>query len=307
MNRAVIDVGTNSVKLLVARVSGSDVVPLHETSEQTRLGAGFYETLQLQPQAIQRTTAAVADFAQQARRWSPDRIRVIATSAARDATNSSVLADAIRSASGLELEIISGNQEADWVFAGVQTDPHFLDQRLLIVDVGGGSTEFILGDAGKASYRESFRIGTVRLFEKFPLDDPPLPVQLQDCQRFITELLSREVRPQVDPLLSRSQDSMPRLVGTGGTTSILAAMTLQLEKFDRAKIESVKLTLDDVRSWESHLWSLPLAERKKIRGLPATRADVILMGASIFAELMSQFGFQELRPSTRGLRFAAVI
>src|SRR5437762_12061285 len=121
--RAVIDVGTNSIKLLVADVAGHEVRPLLEESKQTRLGRGFYETHRLQPEAIATTAKAVAKFAEMARERRAASIRVIATSAARDAENPSELTSAIEQVAGLKVEIISGDQEADWVFKGVTTDP----------------------------------------------------------------------------------------------------------------------------------------------------------------------------------------
>ena len=145
VRRAVIDIGTNSVKLLVADVAGNDVRPLHEDSKQTRLGRGFYESSRLQPEAVQQTAEAVAEFAEEARGQQAKSIRVIATSAARDAKNPGDLMVAVDKASGLKIEIISGEQEADWAFQGVTTDPQLAKQHLLLLDVGGGSTEFILG------------------------------------------------------------------------------------------------------------------------------------------------------------------
>src|SRR5438093_9622987 len=141
--RAVIDIGTNSVKLLVAEVSGRRVHPLLERSEQTRLGRGFYATHRLQPAAIADTARAVAGFAAQAREWGAVPTRVIATSAARDAINQSELLAALQSASNLEDDVISGEQEADWAFRGVNSDPAFAGQPLILVDVGGRSTACI--------------------------------------------------------------------------------------------------------------------------------------------------------------------
>jgi exopolyphosphatase/guanosine-5'-triphosphate,3'-diphosphate pyrophosphatase len=130
--RAVIDVGTNSVKLLVAEVADRAVTPLLEESQQTRLGRGFYETHRLQPEAIRQTAESVAKLARRAEEWQPVPFRVIATSAARDALNPQDLLSAVRQSSGLDVEIISGEQEADWVFRGVATDPELGGQRLLI-------------------------------------------------------------------------------------------------------------------------------------------------------------------------------
>src|SRR5438067_2450389 len=137
VRRAVIDVGTNSVKLLVAEVSGRRVEPLIERSEQSRLGRGFYQNRRLQPAAIRDTALAVAGFAAEAAESGAVATRVIATSAARDAVNQQELIAAIQTASGLPVEIISGEQEADWAFRGVISDTVFAGHPLLIVDVGG--------------------------------------------------------------------------------------------------------------------------------------------------------------------------
>ena len=161
--RAVIDVGTNSVKLLVADESGREVEPVWEESKQTRLGRGFYETHRLQPEAIDATGKAVGQFSETARRYQATSIRVIATSAARDAVNSAELSAAIEKASGLKMEIISGEQEAEWVFQGVTTDPSLAHEPLLLLDVGGGSTEFIVGQGEQKYFSRSFPLGTVRV------------------------------------------------------------------------------------------------------------------------------------------------
>ncbi|MEI9865143.1 MAG: hypothetical protein WDN00_11455 [Limisphaerales bacterium] len=134
--RAVIDVGTNSVKLLVADVSGRTVQPVHEESRQTRLGKGFYETHQLQPESIARTAEAVAEFEKIAREHNSGSTRVIATSAARDAVNPTDLTRAIELASGLKTEIISGGREADWAFLGVTTDAETGSQTIIVARCG---------------------------------------------------------------------------------------------------------------------------------------------------------------------------
>jgi exopolyphosphatase/guanosine-5'-triphosphate,3'-diphosphate pyrophosphatase len=176
--RAVIDVGTNSIKLLVADVRGRDVQPVHEESRQTRLGKGFYQTHRLQPEAVAHTAAVVWEFAEVAREKNAGSIRVIATSAARDAVNPMDLTGSIFSASGLQTEIISGTREAEWVFRGVTSEPELANQPLLLLDVGGGSTEFIIGHGTLTSFAHSFPLGTVRLMEKFPHSDPPKKSEL---------------------------------------------------------------------------------------------------------------------------------
>ncbi|MEN9572934.1 MAG: hypothetical protein RL514_789 [Verrucomicrobiota bacterium] len=330
--RAVIDIGTNSVKLLVADVSPDAVEPIWEGSEQTRLGRGFYDDHQLRTEAIADTARAVAQFVQTAREQGAMQVRVIATSAARDAVNAGELLDAVHAASGQTVEVISGEQEADWAFQGVLTDAALRSQPVLILDVGGGSTEFILGAEGRADFRDSFKLGTVRLLESTQLSDPPTAAELAATRAQLRSFLDREVRPRLAPLLPAEAavgpTGRPRLavqahgeaarsavrpslgdlalVGTGGTTSILARLELQLPDYDRARIEATHFTAERLRWHVEQLWSLPLAERRALPGLPPDRADVILFGVAIYEAVMASFGIATLRVSTRGLRFAAV-
>ena len=304
--RAVIDIGTNSVKLLVADVSHDAVEPVWEGSEQTRLGRGFYEDHRLRPEAIADTAKAVAHFASFANEQGAGSIRIVATSAARDAANATELLDAVRSACGHGVEVISGEQEADWAFQGVLTDASLRDQPALILDVGGGSTEFILGDAGQSMFRQSFKLGTVRLLESTPLSDPPTAAEFAAVRAQLRSFLDREVRPQLAAHWDVNRLMKLVLVGTGGTTSILARLELRLPDYDRERIESACFTAEQVRWHAERLWQMPLANRRELPGLPANRADVILFGVAIYEAVMETFGIATLRVSTRGLRFAAV-
>jgi exopolyphosphatase / guanosine-5'-triphosphate,3'-diphosphate pyrophosphatase len=310
--RAIIDVGTNSVKLLVADVERHDVRPILEESKQTRLGRGFYETHELQPEPIAKTAKAVMTFANQAQDLSAVSIRVIATSAARDAVNAQTLISAIETAAALKVEIISGDQEAEWAFQGVTTDPELASLPLLLLDVGGGSTEFILGKGEHKHFQHSFPLGTVRLMEKVPHSDPPSLEELAHCLDWLKTFFKMEVLPKLGPKMDSEKKSDKiraglQLVGTGGTASILARMELQADDYDRERIEATRLSLERVRWHVENLWSMPLEKRQQIVGLPKKRADVILTGAAIYEAVMEQFGFFELRVSTRGLRFAAVM
>src|SRR5688500_15262754 len=245
--RAVIDVGTNSVKLLVADVRGNTVVPLHESSHQTRLGQGFYDSHMLQPGAIDATAKAVADFVNEAQPWNPATIKVIGTSAARDAVNKDQLLNAIEAASGIAVTVISGEQEADWAYKGVTSDPQLAARNLLVMDLGGGSTEFILGAGGKRLFAESFPLGSVRLLERFPMSDPPTDAERERCERKIRSLLEAEVAPRIQPLM-RGLSEPVQLVGTGGTSTILARVELKLRSFSRELIEGTFLSREMVKS-----------------------------------------------------------
>ncbi len=303
--RAVIDVGTNSIKLLVADLIGAEVIPVCEESKQTRLGRGFYETHLLQADAITATAEAVQKFSEKAKSFDSKNIRVIATSAARDALNAKDLLEAIQSSSGLTVEIISGEQEADWVFHGVASDPKLAGAPLLIMDVGGGSTEFILGEGERQYFRNSFSLGTVRLLEQLQLGDPPGAAELAQCRLWLRKFIAKEIQPKLQIAIQNCGGAI-QLVGTGGTTTILARMEKQLTEFDRDQIEATRLTLAQVREHVGRHWNLSMEERKKMIGLPPKRADVILTGMAIYESVMEQFGFDELRISTRGLRFAAI-
>ena len=310
--RAVIDVGTNSVKLLVADVIGGEVRPVLEDSEQTRLGKGFYETRHLQPRAIARTARAVAAFLVQSRQLGAADARVIATSAARDAMNGPELSAAIQKMCRAKVEIISGEQEADLAFRGVTTLPELARKPLMLLDVGGGSTEFILGRGEHRHFCKSFPVGSLRLMELLPHSNPPKEEELDECRRWVGDFLEHKVLPLLEPALRREvgKNSRPgaiQLVGTGGTASILARMEGRLAQFRRERIEGMELELDQIRAQVTRLWNLPLAKRKRIVGLPPKRADIILPGVVIYEMVMEKLGFSELRISTRGLRFAAVL
>jgi exopolyphosphatase / guanosine-5'-triphosphate,3'-diphosphate pyrophosphatase len=332
VRRAVIDVGTNSIKLLLADVAAEQVLPVLEESRQTRLGRGFYQTRRLQPEAVARTAEAVSEFAGKARELQARTIRVIGTSAAREALNANDLVAAIQRASGLALEVISGEQEADWVFQGVATDARLAGQPLLLLDVGGGSSEFILGQDRQKHFRHSFPLGTVRLLEELPHSDPPKPVELAQCRAWLKQFLKREVRPKLVPELqgevarqladksghgSRGTSAAAasgsewservQLVGTGGTASILGCLEARLDRFDRQQLEATTLSLERLRWHTEHLWSLDLEQRKLVVGLPKNRADVILTGTAIYEAVLSELGFATLQLSTRGLRFAVVL
>lgn len=310
--RAVIDVGTNSIKLLVADVSGRLVRPVSEQSYQTRLGQGFFRDRRLQAAPIARTAEAVAQFARTARTLGAESIRVVATSAAREALNGEELTAAITRTSGLPVEVISGEQEADWAFQGVTTDPALAADPLLLLDVGGGSTEFILGQGDHTSFRASFPLGTVRLLEQMPHSDPPTAAEQAACLQWLQTYLADTVQPRLEPAMQRQTRLHPRhgqfrLVGTGGTATILAAMEARLEAFDRDRIEAARLSRQQVRRRREQLWSLPLPQRRRLPGLPPNRADVILTGVAIYDAVMERFQLQELKVSTRGLRFAALL
>ena len=158
-----------------------DDAPIWEGGEQTRLGAGFYESRRLQPAAIDRTLKAVGDYFERARDLGAATVRIVATSAVRDASNGAELTGAIRDQVGVAVECLSGDREAEWAFRGVMTNPLMAARPALIVDLGGGSTEFVVGDGGELLWRSSFELGTLRWLERMRPGDPPRPQDLRSC------------------------------------------------------------------------------------------------------------------------------
>src|SRR5262245_61143692 len=303
--RAVIDVGTNSVKLLVADVVGRMVRPVLKSSKQTRLGHGAFRRKRLHPAAIARTVAAVADFARQAAQLQPACVRVLATSAAREATNGHKLVLAIQHASGLSAEIISGEQEANLVFQGVTSERSFGSTPLLIVDVGGGSTEWIVGEGGFLYFTASTRLGTTRLLEAHPISDPPTAKDLARCRQRVAKVVHRQVLPKLQPVLRSFCRREIRLAGLGGAIKSLAR--LGTAQVSAEGSEPLRLGLEHVRERVARLWRLSSQARRQLGGLDPEKADVALAGALIFETVMAEFGFSELFVSQRGLRDGALL
>jgi exopolyphosphatase / guanosine-5'-triphosphate,3'-diphosphate pyrophosphatase len=305
--RAVIDVGTNSVKLLVGEVEGACVRPLYETSQQTRLGQGFYPNHILQPQAIACTVQVIGELAQAARSRGADPVFLVATSAVRDAVNQEELLAAVRRALGLEIRIISGDQEAAWAFDGIATDPRFAGHGLLVLDVGGGSSQCILGHPMAIHFRHSFRMGSVRLFETVKPSDPPTADERRRCDELLSDFLRQRFLPRIASVVQQHPLSQMMLVGTGGTCSILAAIQEGITEFDRDRLEAARLQRAQIEQRCHQLWSMTLEQRRHVPGIPHNRADIILTGAAIYLAMMRELGFEELRVSTRGIRFGALV
>lgn len=303
--RAVINIGTNSVKLLVAEVTGHHVKVLHEESEQTRLGEGFYETHQLQGEAIHATAYFAGKFAELARSRRAESIRIIATSAARDAVNQSELLQAVQTASGLQVDIISGEQEAGMAFRGVTSDAALDGQRLCILEVGGGSAQIIIGEGQRLDFARSFPLGGVRLLKRFAISTPPVPAELLRCREWLKGFIAREILPAVAPHLGPEHERT-RFIGVGSTAKALMRMETLLNSHQRDQLKVEGIPITTVTDWVEQLWQMSLSERKRLIGLKKRRADVIPFGAAIIETVMQELGFTHLRVSKRGIRHAAV-
>jgi exopolyphosphatase/guanosine-5'-triphosphate,3'-diphosphate pyrophosphatase len=274
MRRAVIDIGTNTVKLLVADVTGGQILPVVAKDITTRLGEGVDQTRQLHRVAIARTVEAVAGFAREA---GTADVRVFATSAARDARNRQDFLDAVRAKTGLEVQIITGQREAELIFRGVTSDPVFAGDRLLVMDVGGGSAEFIQRDQWK-----SLPLGAVRMTERFS--------DFAKLAEFLRTTLRREL----------AGFDAPRVVGTGGTNTTLVRVL-------KGTTDHATFTLDEARALVMKLNAMTLAERRRVPGLPPERADIIVAGGAVVLFAMETLNVQELTVSIRNLRYGALV
>jgi exopolyphosphatase/guanosine-5'-triphosphate,3'-diphosphate pyrophosphatase len=286
MRRAVIDIGTNTVKLLIADVTRGQVVPLSARDCTTRLGEGVNEGGRLLPAAITRTIQAVSKFQLEAKALGATDITALTTSAARDAANRDEFFDGVRRACGLEVKLISGDREAELIFRGVSSDPKWLVEPILVVDVGGGSAEFIQGCEGKKELFQSLPLGALRLTEKFG-------------EGKFAELCG-DLRATLRPALARCGISGRRMIGTGGTITTLA-------QIKRGTVDHVTISRGDLEALVRRLEAMPLAERKKVPGLPPERADIIVAGGAVFLVAMEVLGAVEITVSVRNLRYGALV
>jgi exopolyphosphatase/guanosine-5'-triphosphate,3'-diphosphate pyrophosphatase len=292
MRVAAIDVGTNSTRLLVAEEQPGGFRPLDRRMIITRLGQGVDRTRRLSSEGLDRTFAAIADYAATCGEYGVQRLRVTGTSAVRDAHNRSLFFDGVRKLTGTEPEMLSGEQEARATFLGAVSD--LLDDDVkLVVDIGGGSTELILGRT-EPEHFSSIDVGCVRMFEKHLASDPPSPVEL--------ESLREEVRAHLDG--ARSQLEVPagaRLIGVAGTITQLAVLKSGLPVYDPDVTHHAVMLHGDVRLLAKRLESLSIEGRRRISGLESGRADVIVAGAEILVCVMEAFDSPDVLVSEKDI------
>ena len=287
MRRAVIDIGTNTVKLLVADVQNGKVLPVVSRDQTTRLGEGLGtpESPRLSAAAISRTVAAIEAYVGEAKGLGAEEIVALTTSAARDAANRNEFFDVVRNRCQLDVQLITGEREAELIFRGVSSDPEWSSQPLLVMDVGGGSAEFVQGERGRIERLRSLPLGAVRLTERYGDDFIGLVGSLRQTLR---EAL-------------RGYDGQHRKVtGTGGTMTTLA-------QIKHGRIDHVSFSQQQLRALVAELNAMPLAERKKVPGLPPERADIIVAGGMVFVIAMELLGAVELTVSVRNLRYGVML
>jgi len=283
---AAIDQGTNSIRLLVAEPDGKDgFADLGRDMIITRLGQGVDETGRLAPDALERTTEVLARYARRARALHAERIRVSATAVLRDASNGDAYERAVRALTGSELEIVSGEREAELSFLGA-TSGLEAPSPFLVLDIGGGSTEFVLG-AERPTAAHSTQIGSVRLTERLVTSDPPGEHEL------------RALRDAVGSVLDEVERSIPAvsdartLVAVAGTATTVQAISLGLDPYDPERIHRTRLSFDEAKRVAERLATMTTPERAALPVMAPGRADVIVAGTAILVEVMGRFGFDE--------------
>ena len=295
---AAIDVGTNSTRLLVAEEVGDGFRSIDRRMTITRLGQGVGERRVLAPEALQRTLATIADYAAACGEYGVTKLRVTGTSAVRDAHNREEFFDGVRKLTGSEPELLTGEAEARATFLGTLSD---LDETgpVLVVDIGGGSTELIAG-AGVPESIVSLDVGCVRMLEKHLHSDPPTTEELDALRADVTELLQG----------AKAMLDVPpgaRMIGVAGTVTQLATLKAGIPVYDPDVNHHSVLSHGDVRLLARRLASLPYDKRKAVKGLEAGRVDVIVAGAAILQCVMEVFDAAEILVSEKDILDGLVI
>jgi len=279
---AAIDCGTNSIKVLIAGVrddGGLDVVL--RDSRVVRLGQGVDETKMLADEALERTFAAIDEFAAIIREHGvpPERLRFCATSATRDAGNAAVFAEGVRTRLGVEPDVLSGDEEAALVFAGAMAAQSPMPpEPVLVIDIGGGSTELVLGE-GERRDAVSMDIGSVRLHERHLHSDPPTAAEVAACVADIDRHLDDS---------GIALDRAATVVGTSGTIKTLACGVMDLDTYDRAAFDRAVLSNAETARFVDALVAMTVAERRALPYMHPGRADVIGAGALIWSRILAR-------------------
>ncbi|WP_293785289.1 Ppx/GppA phosphatase family protein [uncultured Aeromicrobium sp.] len=272
---AAIDCGTNSIRLLVTDVAGATKTDLLRELRIVRLGQGVDQTGRLADEAIERTLSATAEYAEFIRGLDVSTIRFCATSAVRDAVNADQFADGVEQLLGVRPQILSGDEEARASFDGATRE--LGGGRTLLIDLGGGSTEVVVGGEEGVDFATSLDIGSVRLTERFLAGDPPSVAEMTACMDYADQVIV----PAVAGL-----EAADTFVGVAGTITTIAAHSLGLPSYDSEAIHRARLHLDDVREACLSLASMSVADRRALPFMHPGRADVIAAGALILDRLV---------------------
>jgi len=292
---AAVDIGTNTIRLLVVSGNKQNWTILHQGMNTSRLGQGLRSedgSAMLQREAMKRSLDVIADYVRQAHDKQVDSIRLVATSAVREASNGEEFTNDIFQKTGIKTEVVSGEKEAELSLKGVGMTVDD-SEGILVLDIGGGSTEFILSQNGKISKAISIPVGAVVMTEKYLHSDKPTNNELSSMREFIQDKL--------EPIFKEFGSAMP-LVGTAGTITTIGAVHLKMERYDYQKINGLTLQRKEVEAILKRFNSVAITERRKIVGLEHKRADIITAGTEILMTVMNVFNYTYMLVSDFGLR-----
>jgi exopolyphosphatase/guanosine-5'-triphosphate,3'-diphosphate pyrophosphatase len=294
---AVIDIGSNSTRLLVADVEEGRVTPIERRSTVTRLGRGVDLSGRLAAEAIEAACGAVDPYLATLQELGAERVDAIATSAVRDAANGSAFVAELRERFALSARVLDGEEEARLTYLGA-TSEHFPDEPTVVVDIGGGSTELIVGEGQTIDWHVSLQAGVVRHTERHLVSDPPTPVEL--------EALATDLRGLIDKA-TREAPAATAGIAVAGTPTSLAAIELELDPYDPKRVHGHVLELPSIQRMLSRLASAPLSQRTEIRGLHADRAPTIVAGVVTLVEVMRAFDLERITVSEHDILYGAAI
>jgi exopolyphosphatase / guanosine-5'-triphosphate,3'-diphosphate pyrophosphatase len=286
---AVVDIGTNSTRLLIADVDGPGVYEVERRTTVTNMGRGVDHTGMICSDAVEDVCGVIADYKSRYEELGTDRVMAIATSAVRDAANGDAFIAELRERFDLDARMLTGSEEAHLTYLGATAHRPTSDPTL-VFDIGGGSTELIVGTGREVGFHTSLQAGTIRQSERHLTSDPPEPHELEDLAADIRNLIDRAVAAQPDGAPTRA-------IAVAGTPTSLAAIDQGLEPYDAGRVHGYHLGLQRIQRMLSRLSSLPLAERLRVPGLHPGRAPTIVTGTVILVQVMRAFGLQEVEVS----------
>jgi exopolyphosphatase / guanosine-5'-triphosphate,3'-diphosphate pyrophosphatase len=298
---AVVDIGTNSTRLLVAEVDDESLTELQRESIVTRLGEGVDATGRLGDEPQQRVFAALDKYAEAIDRHGATSRVVVMTSAVRDAANGAAFADAVRERYGLQGRTLSGDDEARLSYLGATAarDPDD-PSGLLVIDIGGGSTEMIVGARRAVDFHVSTQVGVVRHTERHLHSDPPTAEELAR--------LAADVRPALEAAVpAEVRERAAAAVAVAGTATSCASIDLELDPYDPARVEGHTMTRARLEALRDRLAALPLAERRRVTGLDPNRAPTIVAGTVILLEVLGAFGLDAFEASERDILWGVAL
>lgn len=293
MRLAAIDVGTNAVLLTIVDATDGALRPVLERATITRLGEGVDASRRLAAAAVERTIVALERYAEELSRCQVERVVAVGTSALRDAHGSAAFRRRFEQVLGVPLRVISGDDEARLTFEGGLSGLS-MSGDVVLFDIGGGSTEIVVSTRRRASLDAvSLDVGSVRLFERHVLHDPPSAAELDAVRAAIARAL--EQRPPAPKGV--------RGVGVAGTVTTLYGLAAGRTVYDASAVHGGRLALPQVRTWAVRLAGLPLARRRELPGMEPGRADVLPVGALLLQALCEAYGLSEIVVSDRGVRW----